>query len=75
MKIRKGNKRDDAITVNYLGILRMNTGDILDMVEGDCILKLIERNTINLIPPITASWLVILVIMQRAMYSLMKNFW
>jgi len=55
MKIRKGNKKDYAITVNYLGTLGINTGNILDMVEEDCILKLIEKNTINYIPPITAS--------------------
>ena len=47
MKIRKGNKKDDAITVNYLGIQRINTVDILDMVEEDCISKSIERMVKN----------------------------
>ncbi|MFC1982625.1 hypothetical protein ACFLV5_02420 [Chloroflexota bacterium] len=47
MKIRIRNKKDDVITVNYLGILRENTGDILDMEEEDYILKSIGRMVRN----------------------------
>jgi len=55
MKNRKRNKKENVIIVNYLGILRISIEDTLEMVEEDCISKLIEKNTINHILLVTVS--------------------